>query len=88
MVMLKNIPAIHLVKDGYDPFIDFMKGFCILSVILLHATTHFPGQAYTIGQCVPLFLLIQVFHYYKKGLENARPFNIQKVWIRILRPFF
>ena len=25
---------------------------------------------------------------YKNGMENAKPFNIQKVWKRILRPFF
>lgn len=87
MVTLKKLPSIQLVKDGYDPFIDFMKGFCIFSVILVHAT-HFPGQVYTLGQCVPLFLLIQVFHYYKKGLGNAKPLNMQKVWKRILRPFF
>lgn len=88
MVTLNKLPDIQLAKDGYDPFIDFMKGFCILSVVLVHAIPHIPGGVYTIGQCVPLFLLIQVYHYYKNGMENAKPFNIQKVWKRILRPFF
>ncbi len=87
MVTLNKLPDIQLAKDGYDPFIDFMKGFCILSVVLVHAIPHIPGGVYTIGQCVPLFLLIQVYHYYKNGMENAKPFNIQKVWKRILRLF-
>lgn len=77
--------AVHLAKDGYDPFIDFMKGFCIISVVLIHAIS-IPGGVYTIGQCVPLFLLIQVYHCYKKGMEN-KPFSISKVWKRILKPF-
>jgi peptidoglycan/LPS O-acetylase OafA/YrhL len=32
---MKNI--VPLMKNGYDPFIDFLKGWSILMVILTHA---------------------------------------------------
>lgn len=76
-----------LKKEGYDPFLDYMKGWAILSVVLLHAIVS-PHWAYFMLQAVPIFLLIQVFHSYKKGLENCRVFNFAKIWQRILYPFF
>ena len=77
---------IELKTTGYDSFISYMKGICILAVILAHAC-YIPGFEYTIGQQVPLFLLIQVFHCYKHGLDEVRPFNMRKTWNRILKPF-
>lgn len=38
------------------------------------------------SQAVPLFLIIQVFHAYKKGLDSAHT-SIQKLWKRIIKPF-
>ncbi len=78
---------IELKLTGYDPFISWMKGICILAVILQHAY-YVPGFEYTIIQQVPLFLLIQVFHCYKHGLNEVKPFSLRKTWDRILRPFF
>ena len=71
-----------LKTDGYDPFIDFLKGMCIVFVILDHS---FPSKIdyYTLfavwgKSAVPLFLLIQVFHAYKKGLYGVK-FNFLKI---------
>lgn len=36
---------------------------------------------------VPIFLIIQVFHAYKKGLITSRP-KYQKIWNKIAWPFF
>lgn len=77
---------IALRTTGYDPFISYMKGICILAVILQHAC-YIPGFEYTIVQQVPLFLLIQVYHGYKHGLDDVKPFNMRKTWDRILKPF-
>ena len=61
---------IELINEGYDPFIDFLKGICIFLVILKHAlpaswefALYFPlwGDA-----AVPIFLLIQAFHFFKR----------------------
>ena len=56
---------------GYDPQIDYIKGLCILFVIWTHAINRselgyilFPYWGDT---AVPIFLIIQAFHYYKKG---------------------
>ena len=82
-----NIP---IKKDGYDPFIDYLKGVCILFVVLTHCL---PKQEYILfslwgAQAVPLFLLIQVFHAYKKGIEQVQlSFNLKKLFHRILKPF-
>lgn len=82
-----NIP---IKKDGYDPFIDYLKGVSILFVVLAHCL---PKQEYLLfslwgAQAVPLFLLIQVFHAYKKGIDHVRLFfNLKKLFHRILKPF-
>ena len=82
--------SVPLSKEGYDPFIDFIKGVSILFVVLTHCL---PYQDYILfsfwgAQAVPLFLLIQVFHNYKKQLDkNQHPYNFNKLWKRILRPF-
>lgn len=77
---------IHLSHDNYDPFIDYMKGMCIIAVIMQHAI-YIPGFEFTIKQQVPLFLLIQTFHSYKHGVDNCKTVNINKLWVRVLRPF-
>ncbi len=47
-----------------------MKGIAILMVLVTHGAGEFNEQLLYplwIDQAVPLFLLIQVFHAYKKG---------------------
>jgi hypothetical protein len=79
-----------LKTDGYDPFIDLLKGVCIVFVILDHC---FPSKIdyYTLfavwgKSAVPLFLMIQVFHAYKNGLYGVK-FNLKKILKRIVLPF-
>lgn len=81
---------IEFNKVGYDPQIDYIKGLCILFVIWTHCISrdelgyiYFPYWGDT---AVPIFLLIQVFHYYKKGTEFRMPSTF-KLWKRILLPF-
>lgn len=81
---------IQLRTNQYDPFIDFLKGISILFVVLTHCL---PLQDYIFfslwgDQAVPLFLLIQVFHAYKKGyIDISRYYNLKKLCNRILLPF-
>lgn len=75
--------------DGYDPFINYVKGICIFFVILAH---NFPYQNETLfslwgAQAVPCFLLIQVFHVYKKGILTSAPTKIGLMVRRIFLPF-
>lgn len=81
---------IEFKKTGYDPQIDYIKGLCILFVIWTHCIGReelgymlFPYWGDT---AVPIFLLIQVFHYYKKDVSLRMP-SVIKLWKRILWPF-
>lgn len=80
-----------LKRDGYDPFIDYLKGICIIFVIINHcmpeSTMDDTGFFFWGVSAVPIFLIIQVFHAYKKGAENAR-LNYTRLWKRIVWPFF
>lgn len=77
-------------KDGYDPFIDFIKGVSICGVILTHtisASFHQWSLFCLWGDlAVPLFLLIQVFHACKKGIKQYR-LDVKKLVKRIIIPF-
>ena len=75
-------------RHGYDEKIDFIKGLCILFVILNHCITNLPGILFPLwgSPAVSLFLLIQVFHSYKRN-DRAISFNWKKIWGRILKPF-
>lgn len=82
--------SIKFNKTAYDPKIDFIKGLCILFVVWTHCmyreelrTILFPYWGDT---AVPIFLLIQVFHYFKKGTETRMP-SLQKLFKRIVGPF-
>lgn len=77
-------------KVGYDPRIDFTKGVCILLVVLTHCIPE-PMQLAVLFPlwglpAVPLFLMIQVFHCYKKN-ESPRMCSFKKLWKRIILPF-
>lgn len=72
--------------SGYDPFIDFIKAYAIVCVLIGHTI---PGISYAgyglwAGMQVPLFILIQGFH----GLKRKPQLNIIKLFIRVIIPFF
>lgn len=66
--------TILLSKEGYDPFIDYLKGVSILFVILAHCL---PLQEYILfslwgAQAVPLFFLYKCFTLIRKVLVIFR----------------
>lgn len=76
-------------KTGYDPFVDFLKAYSIICVVIAHIL---PPQAYRYvlfdvwgDMQVPMFVLIQVFHAYKKGV--APKLNWSSLLKRIILPF-
>ena len=79
------ITEIHFNKSGYDPFIDFIKAYAIVCVLIGHTLpVTYLGYGLWAGMQVPLFILIQTFHFYKK--EGTR-LNIKKLIQRVLLPF-
>lgn len=83
--------TLSLKKDGYDPFIDYLKGLSILFVVIQHSIPtllHHYSMFVIWGRlAVPIFLLIQVFHAYKKLVQGGVKLNCCKLWKRILRPY-
>lgn len=87
---MKNDMKISFNRTGYDPSIDYIKGLCILFVVWTHCFVReelsmilFPFWGDT---AVPIFLIIQVFHCYKKEQVSHLP-SISKLWKRILMPY-
>ncbi len=78
-------------QSGYDSSIDFVKGICILLVVWTHCLGDkiMHWTLFDLWGCpaVPVFLLIQVFHAYKKGLDNVKQISVKKLWDRIIKPF-
>lgn len=71
---------------GYDPFIDFIKTYCILVVVFCHGFPYLKEAGYPIwGGQIPLFFLIQVFHCFKR---DPKPINWRVIIKRIIVPFF
>lgn len=63
--------VIPLKTRGYEPLFDYLKGIAIIMVVLAHGTgclKDFLLYPLWIDQAVPLFIMIQVFHAYKKIL--------------------
>lgn len=84
-----ELEVIYFNKYGYDPFIDFLKAYAIIMVVFTHCIPT-SVHDYLLGCLwidvqVPLFLLIQVFHAYKK--ERTPEVNIKKMATRIVLPF-
>ena len=78
---------IELNKTGYEPFLDYLKAFAIICVLIGHT---FPflnlmGYSFWIGMQVPLFVLIQAFHVLKKPSTKL---DFKKIFYRILLPYF
>lgn len=72
-----------------DSYIDFIKGFCIIFVVLNHTMLSKFWLA-VLSSCVPMFLCIQVMHV----KECANPISyisnvnkIKKVLLKIVLPF-
>lgn len=78
--------AITFNKSGYDPFIDYIKAFAIISVLIGH-TFPYPdywGDGLWIGMQVPYFVLVQSFHSFKR---ESPVFHFTKFLKRIFVPF-
>lgn len=77
--------AIQFNKTGYDPFIDFIKAYAIICVLIGHTLpVTYMSYGLWAGMQVPLFILVQTFHFYKK--EDTR-LNISKILHRVVLPF-
>lgn len=84
-----------------DLFIDFLKGLCIICVVLTHNLPHSVMKASAFvawgSMAVPLFLLIQSYHVFhtdktrrEMGLRSKtykEHYNLAKLWKRIAMPF-
>lgn len=73
-------------KLGYDPFIDFIKAYAIICVLIGHTFPNVDRLGYGLwaGMQVPLFVLVQAFHFFKK--DNSK-ICIKKIFWRIFFPF-
>ncbi len=81
---------IEFSRMGHDHSLDFVKGLCILLVLLHHSTGEYFHQGsyfFLWGYpAVPLFLLIQVFHVYKYGY-GGNVWNLSRTLRRGVLPF-
>lgn len=73
-------------KVGYDPFIDFIKAYAIMCVLIGHAMVmhDYWGYGLWAGMQVPLFVLVQIFHSFKKETPHI---NIKKIFLRVILPY-
>jgi hypothetical protein len=90
----------RFLKEGRDSFIDFVKGFAIVSVVILHNLGHTSVSKYLlfnlwIGQAVPLFILISAVNTYRAYMDvgyinicNYFRSNLVKILRRVFVPFF
>lgn len=78
--------TISFNTTSHDDFIDFIKVYAIICVLFGHTFFWLDWVAYPIwaGMQVPLFIIIQAFHCYKK--EQPR-MDIIKACKRVLLPF-
>lgn len=89
----KNILDIFIMVDitfnreGHDGFIDFIKTYAILAVLIGHTFPYHEKVGYGVwlGMQVPLFILVQTFHCYKR--EKIRT-DLRKAFLRVFVPFF
>lgn len=80
--------GLTLNRKGYEPFIDYVKGLAIIFVVLTHLIST-DIHKYTWfclwgDMAVPLFLIIQVFHAYKKDQVILK---WKQICRRIIVPF-
>lgn len=86
-----SISRVIEIRGQHNKFIDALKGYAILFVLINHTLPLYIKQLILFdlwgGQAVPLFLLIQVFHSYKYGLDKIKPINWKKVFFKLISPF-
>lgn len=90
--IIKGTCSLTFNRNGYDPLIDYLKGLCILFIVIQHsiptALHHYTMFALWGRLAVPIFLLIQVFHTYKKITGGGKiSIQIEKSWKRVVKPF-
>lgn len=79
-------------KNGYDPYIDFLKGYLILCILFIHACSIweplYDYSLYYFWACAPTgcFLLISSMHFFRKGVGECR-YNLIKHIKKVLLPF-
>lgn len=84
--------SFKFITNGQDDFIDYLKGICIIWIVLTHALS-FTCKDHILFdfwgcQAVPLFLLIQVFHCCKHGYKRITDgYKLHKLFRRIIYPF-
>ena len=83
---------IQFNNTGHDDFIDFLKGFAILCVILTHSIPS-TFQKYILfpfwgAQAVPIFIIIQSYHFFKSENPDIPLWKFKKILKRIFLPFF
>ena len=73
-------------KEGYDPFIDFIKAYAIVCVLIGHTLVlhDYWGYGLWAGMQVPLFVLVQAFHGFKKETPSI---NLKKIFLRVVLPY-
>lgn len=73
-------------RTGYDSFIDFIKAYAIICVLIGHTIpfTNYWGYGLWAGMQVPLFVLVQSFHGFKK---EALDINCKKIFLRVILPY-
>lgn len=87
MSKIKDIYTVTFNTKGYDGFIDFIKAYAILCVLFGHTFSPILDKvAYGVwaGMQVPLFILVQSFHSYKKDKATV---NLAKILTRVVLPF-
>lgn len=67
---MMNVP---MIKKGYEPFIDYLKGICIFFVLINHSITSelihkFFLFSIWIYLAVPVFLIIKAWRYTRKRI--------------------
>ena len=78
--------AIQFNKAGYEPFLDYVKAYAIICVLIGHTFPFLSTIGYGLwaGLQVPLFVLVQSFHSLKS--PNFK-LNKVKLFRRILVPY-
>lgn len=78
--------TIEFKKDGYEPFIDFIKAYAIITVLIGHTFDYheYWGYSFWAGVQVPLFVLVQSFHVLKK---ESPKLDVVKLFKRVLFPY-
>lgn len=85
------VPKTINLHGSHNQFIDALKGVAILFVCINHSLPLYLKQLLLFdlwgGQAVPLFLLIQVFHYYKHGLNHLQTIYLGKIIKKLVIPY-